>query len=148
MIETSSVFTRKSSDILGNQSENIRKRLCGLRITFGVSSENCPKFRNKQNYIVKNNTWLLVDMKFSGILPVQLNLYLTLTRCNHIRDIKLKSRREHTWDTLTAVWEHLSPNHYHFAQIWVRRRSIADAQGTHWERLPDVVSCNRRLRRR
>ena len=32
----------------------------------------------------------------------------------------------------------------HFAQIWVRRRSSADAPGTHWDRSPTVVSCNRR----
>ena len=36
----------------------------------------------------------------------------------------------------------------HFAPIWVRRRSIADAPGTHWNRSPNVVTRNRRIRHR
>lgn len=36
----------------------------------------------------------------------------------------------------------------HFAQIWARRRCIADVPGTYWNRSPNGVSCNRQLRRR
>ena len=66
------------------------------------------------------------------------------------------SSEDATYDVTTSFFPHnsifykwLHQFDLHFALIWVHRWwSIADASGTYWNRSSNVVTCNRRLRRR
>jgi len=78
MIQTSSVLPRKASVTFGylwKFSENVRKRLSGLRTAFeessgifGKCSEIFGKSSKKSSFLClynkQNNTWLLADMEF------------------------------------------------------------------------------------
>ena len=96
-----------------------------------------------------------------------LSLHIVLIRWNNVLLLLLKNHHfvcEHHLDCGAICGRNVSHNNsifpqfytlqmewlkfdLHFTPIWVRRGSIADAQGTDWNRSPNVVSCNGRLLR-